>query len=203
MDLSLIWKAALIIVFGTLLLRIGGKKSISEMTIAQTVLMISIGTLLIQPVTSKNIWVTFIVAAVLVAVLLVMEILQVKSDRSESIITGEPTILVKNGIIQDQALQKVRITVDQLETRLRQHNVTNITDLEWASLEPSGKIGFALKEHAKPATKGDVQKLLSAIQPTQTIPPSPASDTIFTEIETEHSGEQNPAPSADDSQQTH
>ena len=46
MDLDWIWKAVLIVLSGTLLLRIAGRKSISQMTLAQTVIMIGIGSLL-------------------------------------------------------------------------------------------------------------------------------------------------------------
>lgn len=188
MDFHLIWKAILIVLVGTALLRIGGKKTIAEMTTAQTVLLISIGTLLIQPVTSKNIWITFLIAAVIVAVLLALEMVQVKSDGSESLITGQSSVLVKDGVLQEQTMKRERMTVDQLETRLRQHNVANITDLEWATLEPSGKIGFVLKEHAKPATKGDIQKLMNAMNSGRNTnsPPivsSESDEALFSEID--------------------
>jgi uncharacterized membrane protein YcaP (DUF421 family) len=50
MDLSFIWKPFLLIISGILLLRISGRKSISQMTLAQTVVMISIGTIIVQPI---------------------------------------------------------------------------------------------------------------------------------------------------------
>ncbi|GGF25213.1 hypothetical protein GCM10010954_25100 [Halobacillus andaensis] len=43
------------------------------MTLAQTVIMIAIGSLLIQPVSGKNIWVTFGVGSILVLTLIVIE----------------------------------------------------------------------------------------------------------------------------------
>src|SRR5690625_1264377 len=101
MDFNLIWKAILIVLFGTFLLRIAGRKSVSQMTIAQTVLMVSIGTLLIQPVVGKNIWVTFIVGSILVLTLLVMEYAELKADSAESLITGKSKILIKNGMLQE------------------------------------------------------------------------------------------------------
>ena len=80
MDWNLIWQAILIVLIGTLLLRIAGRKTISQMTLAETVLMISIGTLLIQPVTSKSVWGSFIIGLVLVLTLLFMEWIQLKVD---------------------------------------------------------------------------------------------------------------------------
>src|SRR5699024_8586859 len=127
------------------------------------------------------------VAAVMVGVLLLTEMLQVKSDRAESLITGKPTVLIEDGVLQKQALQQARLTVDQLETRLRAHNVTNINDLRWVSLEPNGKIGFTLHEHAKPATKGDIQQLINALNPSLSMD-SPATEPLFSQMNEQSKG---------------
>lgn len=44
MNYNLIWQAALIIFVGTFLLRLAGRKTLSQMTLAEAVLMLSIGT---------------------------------------------------------------------------------------------------------------------------------------------------------------
>lgn len=59
MDWDWIWKSVLLVVGGTILLRIAGRKSIAQMTLAQTVIMVGIGSLLIQPVAGFNISLTF------------------------------------------------------------------------------------------------------------------------------------------------
>ena len=59
MDFNLIWQTILIFIVGTFYLRVSGRKTISQMTIPQTVLVIAIGTLLIDPVTRKGFWATF------------------------------------------------------------------------------------------------------------------------------------------------
>ncbi|WP_399457266.1 hypothetical protein [Virgibacillus dokdonensis] len=100
MEWSWVWKAVLIIIGGTLLLRLAGRKSISQMTLAQTVIMIGIGSLLIQPLAGKNIWTTLGVGTVLVLTLIVIEFAQIKSDSFEGIITGKSKVLIHNGVIQ-------------------------------------------------------------------------------------------------------
>lgn len=214
MDFNLIWKAILIILVGTFLLRLAGRKSVSQMTIAQTVLMVAIGTLLIQPVTGKNIWVTFVVGAVLVLTLLAMEYTQVKSDAAENLLTGKSKVLIENGVLKEENLQKVKLTVDQLEMNLRQKNVQHIQDVQWATMEVDGKIGLALKPEAQPVTKREFQQLNQELQqtlnllranpnyiqpqnpqqPSPTTPPAPVAqqNNLFTEVdEGEH---QNPPP---------
>ncbi len=159
MDWDWIWKAILIIVVGTLILRVAGRKSISQMTLAQTVIMIGIGSLLIQPVAGKNIWVTFGVGAVLVLTLIVVEYSQLKLNWFEKFITGQSVPIISNGQLHEKNLKKLRFTVDQLEMKLRQQNVSSITDLKSATLEPNGQVGYELKDDKKPATKQDIDDL--------------------------------------------
>ena len=70
MDVNLIWQTLLIFIVGTIILRIGGRKTISQMTIPQTVMMITIGTLLIQPVADQGLWTTFAITVILVICLI-------------------------------------------------------------------------------------------------------------------------------------
>ncbi|HZG73406.1 MAG TPA: DUF421 domain-containing protein [Chondromyces sp.] len=159
MDWNWVWKAVLIVFTGTLLLRVAGRKSISQMTLAQTVIMIGIGSLLVQPVAGKNIWTTILVGSVLVLTLIIMEYAQIKSGTIEKLITGKSQILVEDGILNEKNLRKLRMTVDQLEMNLRQLNVASISDLKWATLGPNGQVGYELKPEAQPATKKEIQLL--------------------------------------------
>ncbi|MFD1361311.1 DUF421 domain-containing protein [Lentibacillus salinarum] len=164
MEFDWIWKAILIVVGGTFLLRLAGRKSISQMTLPQTVIMIGIGSLLIQPVSGENIWLTLAVGALLIATLFIMEYAQVKGNIFEKIITGKSKVLIKDGTIQENTLKKLRMTVDQLEMNLRMSNVKNIDDVEWATLEPNGQVGFSLKNDAQPVTKKEFSQLASDVQ---------------------------------------
>lgn len=163
MDYSWIWKTVLIVVVGTILLRIAGRKSIAQMTVSQTIIMIAIGTLLIQPVAGENIWFTFGTAGILVLSLIGLEYVQLKSDTLETLLSGKSVILMENGQLNVENLKRYRITVDQLEMQLRNANVTRMSDVEWATLEPNGRIGYVLKESAQPATKDDINKLMGLI----------------------------------------
>ena len=163
MDFHWIWKAILIVIGGTLLLRIAGRKSISQMTLAQTVIMIGLGSLLIQPVAGEDVWTTFLVGLTLVLTLVVVEAVQLKSDKIEKFITGKSKILIENGELNEQNLKKLRITVDQLEMTLRQQSVKNLSDIQYATLEPNGRIGYILVEEAQPASKRDIQMIQQEI----------------------------------------
>lgn len=197
MNYHLIWQAALILIVGIMLIRLSGRRSISQMTMSETVIMISIGTLLIQPIANKNIWLTFVLAAVLVITLFIVEFMQLKWDVTETFFTGRSNIVVENGKINEENLRKLRLTVDKLEIRLRQKGIENIADLQWATIEPSGQLGYSLMEKKKYATKADIDMLQAKLDtllmgsnhPTNVTSHkeiNQSQDNIFSEIKTGH-----------------
>jgi uncharacterized membrane protein YcaP (DUF421 family) len=170
LDLDLLWKAVLIVTGGTLLLRVAGRKSISQMTLAQVVIMIGLGSLLVQPIVGKSVWSTLTVGLILVLTLVVMEYIQIKNDSLEKFITGRSKVVIHNGTLQQDTLKKLRLTVDQLEMKLRQSQVSDISHVQYATLEPNGQLGIILKKNKQPAVKEDIEQLRQEIELlTQTI----------------------------------
>ncbi|TMW72977.1 DUF421 domain-containing protein [Alteribacter natronophilus] len=160
MDLSFIWKAVLIVFGGVLILRIAGRKSISQLTVAQTVMMIAVGSLIIQPVGDRNIWTTLVITLILVLNLLLIEYLALKNDALEKFFYSKSIMVIENGRINTRNLKKMRLTVDMLELRLRQQGIQNFSDLQWATIESNGQLGYMLKPEKQTATKEDIQLLI-------------------------------------------
>jgi uncharacterized membrane protein YcaP (DUF421 family) len=190
LDLHFIWKAIVIVIGGILILRLAGRKSISQLTVAQTVMMIAVGSLIIQPVGNRNIWITMLITLLLVVTLIFIEYIVMKSDLLESFFYGKSIIVVNNGQINEENLAKLRLTVDMLEVRMRQQSIENISDLQWATIESNGQLGYMLKPNKKYATKEDIQLLIAMIQAnnsnttiTPTVTQPSISDDIFKEIE--------------------
>jgi uncharacterized membrane protein YcaP (DUF421 family) len=189
MDLSFIWKPFLLIISGILLLRISGRKSISQMTLAQTVVMISIGTIIVQPIVEKSVFKAITAAAIFVVANITLEYLELKFNIFERFVTGKSKIVDENGKLNIKNLKNLRLTVDQLEMRMRNHGLTKIEDVKTATLEPNGQLGYELNDDAKPLTVGEFKKLLEIHLPTlqnsdQSIMQKPSSvkENIFEEI---------------------
>jgi uncharacterized membrane protein YcaP (DUF421 family) len=172
MNLNLIWQTILIFIAATFILRIGGRKTISQMTVPQTVIMIGIGTLLIQPVTGKGLWTTFGVAALLVLSLIITEFIQLKFDGAETVISGKAIPVIENGDIMEKNLKSLRLPVDKLEERLRQLGIAKISDVQYATLESNGQLGYSLKSEKQPATKEDIQNLMKLLKNGQLMNPN-------------------------------
>ncbi|MED1016612.1 DUF421 domain-containing protein [Bacillus atrophaeus] len=184
------WEALILIVSGIILLRISGRKSIAQMTLAQTVVMISIGTLIVQPIVETSLWKTLIAATIFTVALVLMEWFQVKANWVEKFLTGKAKLVIEDGQINIDNLRKMRLTVDQLEMRLRLHGISNINNVKNATLEANGQLGYELKDDAKPLTVGDFKKLFN---PSNSNPINQQNNqnNIFEEINREQT-QQNP-----------
>jgi uncharacterized membrane protein YcaP (DUF421 family) len=187
-QLNWIWQAILIFIVGTFILRIGGRKSISQMTISQTIVMIGLGSLLIQPVSGKGLLITFLVAFVLTLLMVITEYLEIKVDFLENLFSGKAIIVIENGKLNIKNLGKLRMTIDRLETRLRQAGISSIEDVQYATIEVSGQLGYELKNNKKPLTQEDFIKMmdeiaqLKAMINRETKPQTNVRNDIFKEI---------------------
>jgi uncharacterized membrane protein YcaP (DUF421 family) len=180
-DWAWIWKSALLVFAGIILLRIAGRKSISQMTVATTVIMISIGTTIVQPIANHHLWKAVGSAAIFIVCLLFVEYLQVRFDWVERFMNGRSKIIIENGTVNAKNLRAIRMTADQLEMRLRQYGISNVSDVKFATLEPNGQVGYELMRHAKPVTVGDMERWLhiKAEMPLE-------QSGLFQEIKTKH-----------------
>ncbi|AEV69307.1 DUF421 domain-containing protein [Acetivibrio clariflavus] len=140
------------------LIRIIGKQQVSQLTFFDYTVGITIGsmasTLSIQ--LNENLtstlagMVTWTVLAILVA------IIGIHSARLEKIVVGEPEIVIQNGKIVEENLKKNRITISELLSELRVQGVFNIEDVEFALIEPDGKISVQKKSQKQPVTPSDL-----------------------------------------------
>lgn len=59
---------------------------------------------------------------------------------------------INNGKIDEKAMRKQRYNFDDLLIQLREKNIKNVADVEFAILEPSGKLSVFEKERGKKET---------------------------------------------------
>ncbi|WMJ81505.1 DUF421 domain-containing protein [Clostridium sp. MB40-C1] len=162
-DLNWIWQTILIFYVGRIVLRLAGRKSISQMTITQVVVMVGIGSLLIQPIAGKGLSLTFAIALLITVLMIITEYLEMKFDILETISTGKAKVVIENGKLNTRNLRKLRMSVDRLETRLRQSGISSIEDVKYATIEVSGQLGYELKENKKSVTKEEFNLLMGEI----------------------------------------
>ena len=86
---------------------------------------------------------------------MLISLINLKSIWARGIICGKPTILIYRGKIDEKALKKERLTVNELEERLRGNNVSTLGDVEYAILETSGQITVIQKPDKRTTIPAD------------------------------------------------
>jgi uncharacterized membrane protein YcaP (DUF421 family) len=131
--------------------RLMGKREIGELSVFDLVVNIMIAEMAVMAIDDKE----FSVIDALVPILLLMIIqiliarLSLKSKKFRDIVDGSPTIIINKGQIDEEAMRKQRYNFDDLLQQLREKDVRNIADVEFAILEPSGKLSVFEKEDNK------------------------------------------------------
>lgn len=160
-------RALVILATGVILLRFVGKRSIAQLTIPESVFIIAIGTILIQPIGNSNEWAAIYGGFILVIGMVFLSWCQIKLPWLRKWVYGVPTVLIKEGQLEIASLKKSKMTTNQLEMRLRMLDVKNISDVKTAVLEPSGLLSISLIEPLKPAEKIDIQAVMNQLSTIQ------------------------------------
>lgn len=106
----------------------------------------------------------------LAALQIIFSFVSLKSTKMRRMFDGEPMMLIKNGQIQEGQMAKARYTLDDLLMQLREKNVPDVSDVEFAILETSGRLSVFLKEEKQTAQKEDVTKSSALKRFTMPIP---------------------------------
>ncbi|MDB4867316.1 MAG: hypothetical protein JWR03_1649 [Cohnella sp.] len=175
------YEAAIIVLSGFILLRIAGKKVMAEMTPLEMVTVLATGTLIGHAVSEHALWKTLVCIVIFISILILFQFLALKFDWMERLVIGKATLVVRDGQILKKNLYKMRMTMEQLELRLRRKGICNLSDVRTATIEIDGRLGYELVESAQPLTRGQAEQILSLFQ--KSMPPSDGSaHSLFEQI---------------------
>ncbi|EIJ79004.1 hypothetical protein PB1_15639 [Bacillus methanolicus PB1] len=150
----------ILIIFRTLFLyglilvifRLMGKREIGELSILDLVVNIMVAELAVVAIenTEDPLIHTVLPMGLLMIVQFVLALLSLKSKKFRDIVDGRPTVIINRGKIDEEAMRKQRYNFDDLMLQLREKQIKNIADVEFAILEPSGNLSvFERKDDNK------------------------------------------------------
>ncbi len=153
-----ILRTAVLYLFVTLAIRLMGKRQIGEMQPNELVVTLLISEIAAIPLQDNTQPVLNGVVAVFVLVILEIGVsaLALKSFHVRKFMSGASVLLVRDGVPDQKALRRVRMTVLDLIELLRAQNVFDIATVAFAVLEVNGGLSVLLKSPDQPATARDV-----------------------------------------------
>lgn len=141
-----------------LALRVMGKRQIGELQPTELVVAIMISDLASVPV--SDIAIPLLSGIIPIVTLIIFEVIisffTLKSEKFRNVFTGKPAYLIKNGIIQESEMRKLRYNIEDLLAELRLKDATDISSVHTAILETNGELSFVFKPQYKNVTAGDL-----------------------------------------------
>lgn len=131
-----------------LIFRLMGKREIGELSILDLVVFIMIAEMAVTAIEdpSDPLIHTAIPMLILMTLQISLAYLSLKNQKIRHILDGKPTIIINRGKVDEHAMKTQRYNFDDLMTQLRDKNINNVADVEFAILEPTGKLSVIEKQ---------------------------------------------------------
>lgn len=135
-------------------LRLTGKRQIGELEPNELVLTMLLSDLAAVPMQDFGIPLLsgVLPIAVILCMSMLLSFLSLRSVRFRALICGEPTVIIRQGVISQQAMRRNRLTLDELMEELRCQGITDLQTVKYAVLETSGQLSVLLYPKDQPIT---------------------------------------------------
>lgn len=151
-------KTIIIYLFVLLAVRLMGKREIGQLQPLELVVIIIIADVASVPMEEVGTPILQGIVPIFALVVgqLILSYLNIKFPFFHKLISGEASVLIAKGTINQENLKKQRYTIDGLIEQLRVAGYPDIKDIEYAILETSGEISVIPKQDKVSVTVGDM-----------------------------------------------
>ncbi|WNS42310.1 DUF421 domain-containing protein [Paenibacillus sp. MMS20-IR301] len=146
--------------------RILGKQTISNMTFHDFVSGITLGSIAANLAFNYKLSHSLITVALLIffGISFLVSKIALENRTWNRLVSGTPTVVIENGKILDDNMRKIRYTLDSLAQSLREKDIFNMEEVEYACLEDHGKLSVKKKSEYEWVTRKDLKLQAAAVQ---------------------------------------
>lgn len=152
MYLTLILKTVILYFYIVFCYRLMGKKEVGKLSIIDLIVSVLIAELAAMSIeeTDRSIFISIVPIIVLVIIQIFLSFVSLKNPNLRKFIDGNPKILINKGKIDFKQMQKLRYSLDDLISQLREQGVKNINEVNYAILENNGKLSVFTDDNIYP-----------------------------------------------------
>lgn len=134
------------------ILRVMGKREVGELGVIDVVVFIIMAEVaafaLDDP--KKNLFQSIVPMLLLLAIQFISSYLSLKSKKFRDLVDGDPTLIIKDGVILEREMRRHRYNLDDLFQQLREQQIGSVYEVSFAYLEPSGNLSVFKKNESQP-----------------------------------------------------
>jgi uncharacterized membrane protein YcaP (DUF421 family) len=138
------------ILIGTM--RLMGKRQLGELEVSELVTTLLISEIASLPIGDPSLPVMYAVVPLITILSLEvsLSVLLLKCPRLKGLASARPSVLIRHGHVDQKEMQRIRISIDELVSEVRQSGLPTLEDVDYAILEQNGKISVIPKRIAQP-----------------------------------------------------
>lgn len=152
--ITILIRTLIIYVSLIMIMRFMGKRQLGELEISDLVTTLLVSEIASLPLTNTDVPLSHAILPILVLTSLevILSGAQIKIPLLKNLFSIRPAILVRHGVPDRAVMRSVRISSEELLSQLRQKDVTDPHEVEYAILEPNGQISVIKKAREQPPT---------------------------------------------------
>ena len=158
--ISVIIRTFIIYCLVVIFIRLMGKRQLGELQPGELVITLLISEIATNSVldTSLPLLNSVIPLILLVSFEILTSYLSLKSVNFRYLSDGKPITIIRNGKLDQKNLKKLRFTINDVYSALRQKDVFNIEDVQFAIVETNGTLSVLLKPEKRNSTPTNYDK---------------------------------------------
>lgn len=139
-------------------IRVMGKRQIGELQPSELVITLLISQIISIPIQDTDIPLvnTLIPIFLLIGFEILTSVFNMKSIKFRSFMQGNPLVIINDGVLNQKLLKELRFTIDDLLEALRQKDVFDISQVQYAIVETNGQMSVLLKADYDTVTLKDL-----------------------------------------------
>ncbi len=156
--LTIFIRTVIIYVILTLTMRIMGKRQLGELDVSELVITILLSEIATTPITNPDrpLIEAFVPIATLVTLEVLSSLLILKVPFFKMILSSKPAVIIKRGEIDFKMMKRVRISLEELVSQVRQNGIYDLHEVDYAILEENGKMSVIPKNIHRQPDKADM-----------------------------------------------
>ena len=149
--LTIFLRTVIIYIVLLITMRLMGKRQLGELEMSELVITFLLSEIASLPITNTEIPLSFslIPIATLASFEIISSALALKFPKIKRLFSSCPSVVISKGKINRREMMKVRISMEELISQIRQNGIFDLDEVDYAILEENGKMSIIPKAHSR------------------------------------------------------
>ena len=160
--LTILLRTVLVYILLVATMRLMGKRQLGELEVSELVTTLLVSEIASLPIVDKAIPLAYAIIPLVTVLALevTLSVILIKFPALKGLASAHPSVLIRRGKLDQKEMRRIRISLDELISEVRQAGIASLADVDYAILEQNGKISILTRKQALPPSAQDLQLTL-------------------------------------------